>query len=45
MLPDRYRGLAAKVAVTVILAAAVIIGLLYSGVVSNVLPRDVFFGN
>ena len=45
MLPDRYRGLAVKVAVTVILAAAVIIGLLSSGVVSNVLPRDVFFGN
>jgi hypothetical protein len=45
MLPYRYRTLAVRVAVTAIIVAAVIIGLLYSGLVSNLLPRDVLFGS
>jgi len=45
MFPDRYRGLAVKVAVSVILIVAITIALLYSGMISNVLPQEVLFGD
>ena len=48
MLPYRYRTFAVKVAVTaivVIAVTAVTVGLLYSGMVSNLLPDSVLFGS
>ena len=45
MLPYRYRTFAVKVAVTAIVVIAVTIGLLYSGMVSNLLPDSVLFGS
>ena len=45
MLAYRYRRLAVKVTVAMILIAVIAVGLLYSGVVSNVLPQDVHFGD
>ena len=43
-LPYRYRTFAVRVAVTAIAVAAVTVGLLYSGLVSNLLPDSVLFG-
>ena len=45
MLSYRFRSLAVKVAVTVILVAIVAFGLFYSGMITNVLPRDLLFGS
>ena len=45
MLPYRYRTFAVRLAVAAIAVAAVTIGLLYSGVVSNLLPDSVLFGS
>ena len=45
MLPYRYRTFAVTVAVTAIAIAAVTVGFLYSGLVSNLLPDSVIFGS
>jgi len=45
MLPYRYRTLAVRVAVIAILLVALTVGLLYSGLVSDLLPRGVLFGD
>jgi hypothetical protein len=44
MLSYQSRGLAIRVAVTAIIITAVVVGLLYSGLVTNLLPRGVSFG-
>jgi hypothetical protein len=41
----RYRTLAVRAAVTAILLAVITIGLLYSGLISNLLPLGVSFGS
>ena len=45
MLSYRFRTLVIRIAVTAILIAAVTIGLLYSGMVTDLLPRGVSFGS
>lgn len=44
MLPYRYRALAVRVAVIAILVVALTVGLLYSGLVSKLVPGAVLFG-
>ena len=45
MLSYRFRSVAVKLAVTVILIVIVALALFYSGMLTNILPQELLFGS
>lgn len=45
MLSSQLRSLAFRATVTAVLVVAAVVGLSYSGMVSNVVPRTLLFGS